>query len=80
MQKIIHTYTVIFEKAQEGGYIAYVPILPGCMSQGNSFEEAKENIKEAIEGYITVLKEDGELIPVEQDEHISATISVPVAA
>lgn len=80
MQKVVHTYTVIFEKAEEGGYIAYAPILPGCVSQGDTFEEAKENIKDAIEGYLAVLREDGDEIPIEQNEHISATISVPVAA
>lgn len=77
MKKVIHTYTVIFEKAPEGGYIAYVPLLPGCVSQGETFEEAKEGIKEAIEGYLAVLKEDGEEAPIESDEHISAVVSVP---
>lgn len=57
------TYSVIFEKAKEGGYIAYVPILPGCMTQGETFEDTKENIKDAIEAYIEVLKEDCEPIP-----------------
>ncbi|KKW17525.1 MAG: Toxin-antitoxin system, antitoxin component, HicB family [Candidatus Magasanikbacteria bacterium GW2011_GWA2_50_22] len=74
----ILTYTVIFEKASEGGYIAYVPSMPGCLSQGETFEEAKTNIKDAIGGYIEVLKEDGDEIPVEHEEHIAATVAVPV--
>ena len=76
-QKIL-TYTVIFEKAAEGGYVASVPSLPGCMTQGETFEEAKENIKDAMVGYIEVLKEDGDEVPVEHTEHIAATVAVPV--
>lgn len=62
-EKIL-TYTVVFEKAEEGGYIAYVPLLPGCITQGETFEEAKENVKDAIQGYIEVLREDHEIVPV----------------
>ena len=76
-QKVL-TYTVVFEKATEGGYVASVPALPGCMTQGENFEEAKENIKDAIVGYIEVLKEDGDEVPVEHAEHIAATVAVPV--
>lgn len=78
MQTSVFTYTVVFEKAKEGGYIAYVPLLPGCMTQGETFEEAKENSKDAIAGYLSVLREDGDEIPVESEEHIAATIAVPV--
>lgn len=75
----IKAYTVFFEKAPEGGYVAVVPALPGCMTQGETFEEAKENIKDAISGYIAVLKEDGDEIPQEPAEHIAATVLVPLA-
>lgn len=74
----ILTYTVLFEKAPEGGYVATVPTLPGCMSQGETFEETKDQIKDAIKGYIAVLKEDGDEIPVEYEEHIAATVAIPV--
>ncbi|EKD78704.1 MAG: hypothetical protein ACD_41C00291G0002, partial [uncultured bacterium] len=37
------SYTVLFEQAEEGGYIAFVPALPGCMTQGETFEETKNN-------------------------------------
>lgn len=69
-EKIL-TYTVVFEKAREGGYIAYVPLLPGCMTQGETFEETKENVKDAIKGYIEVLKDDHESVPIENEECIS---------
>ena len=44
--------TVVLEKQQEGGYTVYVPSLPGCISQGETKEEALKNIKEAIELYL----------------------------
>ncbi len=44
--------TVILEPQQEGGYTVYVPSLPGCISQGDTKEEALKNIKEAIELYL----------------------------
>lgn len=40
-QKVLK-YEVIFEEAEEGGYTAYVPFLPGCISEGDTFEEAKK--------------------------------------
>ncbi len=47
-------FKVILEEAEEGGYVIYVPSLPGCVSQGESKEEAVENIKEAIEVYLDI--------------------------
>ena len=44
--------TVILEPQEEGGFTVYVPSLPGCISEGDSKEEALENIKEAIELYL----------------------------
>ncbi len=43
---------VHFEPSDEGGYTAYVPALPGCISEGDSLEEARQNIREAIELYL----------------------------
>lgn len=43
---------VILEKQEEGGYAVYVPSLPGCISQGETREEALKNIKEAVELYL----------------------------
>lgn len=73
-------YTAFFEPAEEGGYVVTIPALPGCITQGDTFEEAKAMAKDAIEGYIAVLKEDKEPIPVESEEHIETTILVPVPA
>ena len=54
----IYNYTVIFEKEREGGYHAFCPVLKGCHTQGDNFEEAVENITEAISLYPESLKED----------------------
>lgn len=58
-------YTVILEPAEEGGYTATVPMLPGCITEGDSYEETMDNIKDAIELYTDVLKEKNEEIPQE---------------
>jgi len=47
---------VIIEQDEEGYYVAEVPALPGCLSQGKSREEAIANIKEAIEGWLEVME------------------------
>ena len=47
-------FKVVLEEAEEGGYVVYVPALPGCVSQGETKEEALENIKEAIEVYLDI--------------------------
>ena len=43
---------VTLEPAEEGGYTVYIPGLPGCISEGDTFEEAIENIKETVELYL----------------------------
>lgn len=55
-------YVAIFEWAGSN-YSAYVPDLPGCISTGKTLEETENNIKEAIELYIDILREDGQAIP-----------------
>jgi predicted RNase H-like HicB family nuclease len=59
------SYKVVLEPNEEGGYTVYVPLLPGCISEGDTREEALANIKEAIELYIESLTDDGEPIPSE---------------
>jgi len=63
--KQIYSYIVLLEKESDGGYHAFCPVLKGCHSQGDSFEEAIENITEAIELYIESLKADRQSIPEE---------------
>jgi len=49
---------IVLEPSPEGGYTVYVPSLPGCISEGNTFEEALENIKEAIDLYLEPVEDD----------------------
>jgi antitoxin HicB len=58
-------YTVVFEPALEGGYIASVPALPGLVTEGDTIEEARAMVKDAIRGYIESLLKHGEEIPIE---------------
>lgn len=60
-------YTVIFEPQPEGGYTAYVPALPGCVSEGDTLAEAKEMIKDAIKCYCESLIKDGTPLPKDVD-------------
>lgn len=64
---------IILEKQKEGGYTVYVPSLPGCISQGETKEEAIENIKEAIELYLEA--DDNELI-IYRERGETAKISI----
>ena len=53
-------YTVILEQESDGGYVAVVPALPGCVSQGDTREEATTNIAEAAELYVEDCVEAGD--------------------
>jgi len=45
-------YTVLLEESEEGGYTVTCPTLPGCISEGDTYEEALENIRDAIGLYV----------------------------
>ena len=49
---------IIVHKAEESGYWAEVPGLPGCFSQGETLEETENNIREAIEGYLLAVNSE----------------------
>ena len=49
------SYSVYYEQAPEGGYVAFVPALPGCHTQGETLEETESNVKEAIVLYLESL-------------------------
>ncbi len=55
-------YAVVIEKAK-GNYSAYVPDLPGCVSVGDTLEEVKQNIQEALAFHLEAMREDGLPIP-----------------
>lgn len=60
-------YKAVIEPGRESGYVAYVPALKGCVSQGATPEEAFVNLKEAAKAYIECLIEDSLPVPPEID-------------
>ncbi|NCP60733.1 MAG: hypothetical protein GW839_10605, partial [Flavobacteriales bacterium] len=70
--------TIIVEKASDG-FTAYVPELPGCITFGNSLDEIKENIREAITLQLEGMKEDGEEIPFNLQEDFNIELKLDVA-
>jgi predicted RNase H-like HicB family nuclease len=61
---------VFLHPGESGYWVAECPSLPGCISQGKTREEAIQNIREAIEGYILVLREDGHPVPPDYFEAV----------
>jgi predicted RNase H-like HicB family nuclease len=75
-----YTFEIVIEKEPEdAGYLAYSPTLPGCFSNGSTIEEAKHNIREAVQQHIASLKEHGQ--PIVQHERLvhieELTVGVP---
>ena len=66
-------YRIVIEKGEDFGYVAHCPAIPGCHSQGNTIEEAIENIKDAIRGCLSALDED---LLSEREELASIEIAV----
>ncbi len=64
---------IVVHPGEDGCWIAECPSLPGCISQGKDRENALENIKEAIEGYIAALEEDGLSVP---EDHFNTMLVV----
>jgi predicted RNase H-like HicB family nuclease len=79
IKKKVYQYTAIFEPDKEtGGYTVTIPSLPGCISEGDTFEEALKNIKEAANLYLGVMKKKKEGIIREEKGVIIAPIEVKV--
>jgi predicted RNase H-like HicB family nuclease len=58
-------YTVILEQEADGGFVAHIPALPGCVSQGDSRQEALDNIREAADLYSQDCHDSGDPVPNE---------------
>jgi len=63
-------YRVLIEQDEDGMFVAEVPALPGCISQGQTRTEVLENIQEAIEAYLESLKAHNEPIPPPIEEEV----------
>ncbi len=72
----MYNYKIQLRKENEGGYTVIVPALPGCVTYGESIDEAIEMAKEAIELYLEELEERGEPIP-DDSETLEYSIHVP---
>jgi predicted RNase H-like HicB family nuclease len=65
---------VVIYPGETGFYVAECPSLPGCISQGKTKEEAIDNIKEAIEGYVLALDDDHIPVPVENFDSLMVVV------
>ncbi len=63
-------YRVLIEQDEDGVYVAEVPALPGCVSEGRTRSEVLDNIKEAIAGYCDSLREHGDPVPPSINEEV----------
>lgn len=61
------TYKLHLQKAPEGGFTVIVPALPGCITEGDTLDEAVERAKEAIEVYVDELRDRGEPVPDDRE-------------
>lgn len=61
----------------DGGYSVWMPALPGCVSQGDTAEEALANIREAIQAYVESAHRHGDSLP-DEDSLVEMTVEVPV--
>ncbi|HEY1260542.1 MAG TPA: type II toxin-antitoxin system HicB family antitoxin [Stellaceae bacterium] len=77
-----YRYTVLFEPAEEGGYIVTCPSLPGLATEGDTLEEARAMAADAVRGYLEVLAKDGRPIPradpAPRDGSIAETVAVAI--
>jgi antitoxin HicB len=72
-----YNYSLIFQQEPEGGFTVKVPALQGCISYGETLEEAKKMAEKAIRAYIFSLQKHKEIIPTEKNVFI-ATLSVSI--
>jgi predicted RNase H-like HicB family nuclease len=78
MQEV--TYIVHIEPAQEGGYVAFFPSLPGCHTQGESLPEVLAMAQDALTGYLASLHEHGQPIPTEHPLSRRVGFDLPISA
>jgi len=79
IEQKVYQYTAIFEPDKErGGFTVTIPSLPGCISEGETFEKALENIKEAASLYLEIMQKRREEIIKEERGVIVAPVQVKV--
>lgn len=75
-EKEVLTFNAVFLEEDDGGYSVNVPALPGCFSQGDTFERAASNVKEAIELYLEDESEEKEWLRVRPKREFMAPIKL----
>jgi antitoxin HicB len=75
----IYQYTVVFEPDEDGGFVVTVPALPGCFTQGETFEEAVKMAEDAIKCFLDSMIKHNEPIPEEPKREFIGTINVRVS-
>lgn len=76
-------FTVLFEPAEEGGYVVTCPALPGLVTEGDTLEEARANVRNAIQGYLESLAMDGLPLPSDKEirlDPVKETVTVAITA
>ncbi len=77
LKKQIYQYTAVFEPEEAGrGYTVTIPSLPGCISEGDTFEKALENIQEAASLYLEVMRDNKKEIRNEKRSIILAPVQI----
>lgn len=74
-------FSVVIEPCEEGGYYAECPILPGCVTQGETYAEVVANMQDAIRGYVGSLLAHGDSIPQQKPQRrykVELPVSVAV--
>lgn len=75
----VYQYTAVFESDKKaGGFTVTIPSLPGCISEGDTFEEALKNIEEAAGLYLETMKKDKNIIPKQELGIVVAPVQVRV--
>lgn len=76
IKKEILKFNAVFLEEDDGGYSVSVPVLPGCFSEGDTFEEAVENIKEAMALYLEDEEEDAEWLKHRSSREFMAPVEL----
>lgn len=81
MKKVVKTrnykFVAIVKPAEEGGYYAYCPLLPGCTTQGETYAQAVANIEDAIKGMVEAMIAQGDSLPLEATEE-NYILDIPI--
>lgn len=71
------TFKVFIKKGEDGKFIASVPSLPGCHTQGKTLDEARKNIEEAARAYLKTAKKFGDRVNFDDTQTLETTVFIP---